>query len=62
MRRPNRWVVADKNALKPGETYHVAVRMALDLAQLPKPFQVNALNNSDWRLSSEWKYFNFKVE
>jgi hypothetical protein len=62
VRRPNRWVVADKNALKPGETYHVAVRMALDLAQLPKPFQVNALNNSDWRLSSEWKYFNFKVE
>lgn len=62
VRRPNRWVVADKNALKVGETYQVALRMGLDLAQLPKPFQVNALNNSDWRLMSEWKTFNFKVE
>ncbi len=62
LRRPNRWVVADKSALKPGETYHVALRMGLDLEQLPKPFQVNALNNSDWRLSSDWKHFNFKVE
>lgn len=62
VRRPNRWVVADKAALKSGETYHVALRMGLDLAQLPKPFQVNALNNSDWRLTSEWKYFTFKAE
>lgn len=62
LRRPNRWVVADKSALKSGETYHVALRMGLDLEQLPKPFQVNALNNSDWRLSSDWKHFNFKVE
>jgi hypothetical protein len=62
LRRPNRWVVADKGALKSGETYHVALRMGLDLEQLPKPFQVNALNNSDWRLSSDWKHFNFRVE
>jgi len=62
VRRPSRWVVADRNALKTGETYNVAVRMHLDVAQLSKPFQVNALNNSDWRLSSDWKYFNFKVD
>lgn len=62
VRRPSRWVVADKNALKPGETYNVAVRMHLDVAQLPKPFQVNALNNSDWRLSSDWQYFKFRVD
>jgi hypothetical protein len=62
VRRPGRWVVADRNALKAGDTYTVAVRMHLDVAQLPKPFQVNALNNSDWRLSSDWKYFNFRVD
>lgn len=62
VRRPNRWLVADRNALKSGETYHVAVRMALDVAQLPKPFQINALNNSDWRLTSNWKSFTFKAE
>jgi hypothetical protein len=62
VRRPTRWVVAERGVLKTGETYNVAVRMRLDLAQLPKPFQVHALNNSDWRLSSDWKYFNFKAE
>lgn len=62
VRRPSRWIVAEHGALKPGATYNIAVRMRLDLAQLPKPFQVHALNNSDWRLSSDWKYFNFKAE
>ncbi len=62
IRRPSRWVVAEKNGLKTGEIYNVAVHMGLDVAQLPKPFQVNALNNSDWRLSSDWKHFNFKAE
>jgi hypothetical protein len=62
VKRPSRWVVADKSALKPGETYTVGVRMHLDVAQLSKPFQVHALNSSDWQLSSEWKYFSFKAE
>jgi len=62
IRRPSRWVFADRGALKSGETYSVAIRMRLDVAQLPKPFQINALNNSDWRLSSDWKYFTFRAE
>jgi hypothetical protein len=62
VRRPPRWLVADKSALHPNETYRVAVRMHLDITQLPKPFQVNALNNSDWRLSSDWKQFSFKAD
>lgn len=62
VRQPNRWVVADKGELKPGEVYNVAVRMGLDVARLPKPFQVHALNSSDWRFSSDWKRFTFKAE
>ncbi len=62
VQRPVRWVVADRDALKLGVTYNVAIRMRLDVAQLPKPFQVNAMNDSDWRLSSDWKTFSFKVE
>jgi hypothetical protein len=62
LRRPSRWVVADKGELKPGATYNVAIRMGLDVARLPKPFQVHALNNSDWRLSSDWKQFTFRAE
>ena len=62
IRRPSRWVIADKGVLKAGEVYSVAVRMRLDVAQLAKPFQVNAINNSDWRLSSDWKTFTYKAE
>ena len=62
IRRPPRWNIADKNTLKSGDVYNVGLRMRLDVAQLPKPFQINALNNSDWRLSSDWKEFTFKVE
>jgi hypothetical protein len=62
VRRPGRWMVADRGVFKPGETYSVALRMRLDVALLSKPFQVHALNNSDWRLSSDWKTFIFKAE
>lgn len=62
IRRPGRWLIAEKGVFKPGETYNLSVRMGLDVARLPKPFQVNALNNSDWRLSSDWKQFTFKAE
>ena len=62
IRRPPRWIIADKSALTSGDIYKVGLRMRLDVAQLPKPFQINALNNSDWRLSSDWKEFTFKVE
>lgn len=62
IRHPGRWQVAEKGALKVGETYQVAVRMRLDVTQLNKPFQVNALNNSDWQMGSDWNRFTFKVE
>jgi len=62
VRRPSRWVVAEKGALKSGEVYHVAVRMGLDVGRLPKPFQVHAINSSDWRFSSDWKQFNFRAD
>jgi hypothetical protein len=26
---------------------------------MPKPFQIDAVNNRDWNLSSDWKRFNF---
>jgi hypothetical protein len=62
VRRPSRWVVAEKGALKSGETYNVAVRMGLDVARLPKPFQVHAMNSSDWRFMSDWERFTFKAD
>jgi hypothetical protein len=62
IRRPNRWVVAERGDLSSHATYKVSIRMRLDVAQLSKPFQVNALNNSDWRFSSDWKTFSFKAD
>jgi len=48
------WPVADKGALKLGETYEASVRFRLDLNQLPRPFQVGAIGNRDWQLGSDW--------
>ncbi|WP_370662738.1 DUF4390 domain-containing protein [Massilia frigida] len=62
IRRPSRWVIAPKGALKRGETYNATVRMFMDRELLPKPMQVNALNNSDWRLASKNKTFPYTAE
>jgi Domain of unknown function (DUF4390) len=55
------WPVADKAALKAGETYNAALRMKLDLTQLPKPFQVDAIGNKDWNLKAEIRRWTFTV-
>ena len=34
--------------------YIVAARMRLDITQLPKPLQVNAMATQDWNLDSNW--------
>lgn len=62
IRRPSRWVVAPRGALKVGQTYNVTLRMGMDRDYLPKPIQVNAFNNSDWRLSSNKKTFLYMAE
>jgi hypothetical protein len=53
------WRVMDNAQLDPGRSYTAAMRMTLDLSKLPKPFQVNALNNRDWNVSSDWYRFPF---
>jgi hypothetical protein len=55
--RLRNWLVVDKadKSVQPGESYQAAVRLRLDIAQLPRPFQINALGNRDWSLSSDWK-------
>ncbi len=53
------WRVIDNNQIDPSKSYTAALRMTLDLSKLPKPFQVNALNNRDWNVSSDWLRFPF---
>ena len=57
--RLRNWGVIDGRAEKPvvqaGDTYMAALRMRLDINQLPRPFQIAALGNKDWNLASDWK-------
>lgn len=47
--------IADHNAIKKDSAYQARVRLRLDTAQLPKPFQLNAIASRDWSLSSDWQ-------
>ncbi|MDN4055831.1 DUF4390 domain-containing protein [Massilia sp. YIM B02763] len=62
IRRPGRWLIGAKGTLKPGETYNVSLRMFMDREYLQKPLQVDAFNNSDWRLTSHKKTFTYRAE
>ncbi len=53
--------VIEKGALRPGETYTAALRLRLDLNQLPKPFQIAALGSRDWTLASDWKSWRISL-
>ena len=53
------WHVLSPGDLRPDTSYEVAIHMALDVDQLPKPFQVSALTNRDWTLSSRWERWGF---
>lgn len=57
--------VVDKAALKAGETYSAALRLALDRGQLPKPLQVDALANRDWQVDAKvlrWQFVAGEVK
>jgi Domain of unknown function (DUF4390) len=53
------WRVIDNGQLDSSKSYTASLRMTLDLSKLPKPFQVNALNNKEWNVSSDWLRFPF---
>ena len=52
--RVRRRQVLEPGTLTKGTTYMAGVRMRLDVSQLPKPFQLNALASRDWNFGSEW--------
>jgi len=47
------------DALTKDARYEAAVRLRLDVTQLPKPFQINAIASHDWSLESEWYRWTF---
>jgi hypothetical protein len=59
--RLRNWQVLAADRALPGESFDAALRMRLDTTQLPKPFQIEAISNRDWILSSDWKRWQFTV-
>lgn len=55
--RLRNWLVIEKGdkAVRSGEAYQSALRLRLDITQLPRPFQITALGNKEWSLASDWK-------
>lgn len=59
--RLRHWQVVEPGLVQPGETFVAGLRIYLDVSQLPKPFQVEALSNKDWVLAADWKRWSFVV-
>jgi Domain of unknown function (DUF4390) len=51
--------VARADMLTKGARYEAALRIRLDVTQLPKPFQINALALREWQLASDWHRWGF---
>lgn len=60
LRRVRNWMVADRSTGLSDATYEAAVRMRLDVAMLPKPFQLSAITSRDLNLESPWRRFSFR--
>ncbi|POZ63252.1 DUF4390 domain-containing protein [Chromobacterium alticapitis] len=56
------WRVLNPGTLDPKKAGAVAgqVRLMLDISELPKPFQMNALGSDDWTLESDWIKLDMK--
>ena len=51
------WKVLDSGTLSgtSPQSVQAEIRLALSTSQLPKPFQINAINSRSWQLDSGWK-------
>lgn len=54
MSRVRRREEIEPGALKKDVAYTAALRLRLDISQLPKPFQLNALGSREWNVGSDW--------
>lgn len=53
------WRVVEEDEVEAGVAYEGQVRLRLDTAQLPKPFQIGGLTSRDWNPQAQWKRFEF---
>jgi len=46
--------IAEPGALRKDSSYTAALRLRLDVSQLPRPFQISAVGSREWSVSSDW--------
>jgi hypothetical protein len=51
IRRVSNWAIADAGNVELSQKHRVEFRFRLDLAQLPRPFQIGMLGDSDWDIA-----------
>jgi hypothetical protein len=52
IKRISRWKLAEAGSLDGGAKYRVEFRFKLDVGQLPSPFQIGALGQSEWDIKA----------
>jgi hypothetical protein len=60
MKHVRSWLVVDRTVGFYDADYEAAVRLRLDTALLPKPFQLSALTSRDLHLETPWKRFTVR--
>lgn len=52
MQRISGWKIADASVIDNDATHKVEFRFSLDTSQLPRPFQIGAFGQSDWKVGA----------
>lgn len=52
MQRVPRWKVATSDQVEPDARHNLDLRFRLDVTQLPRPFQIGAVGQSDWSITA----------
>jgi hypothetical protein len=60
LKRVRNWLVVERTATFSDAEYEAAVRIRLDGAMLPRPFQLSALTSRELQLESPWRRFSVR--
>jgi hypothetical protein len=60
LKRVRNWLVVDRTVTFADADYEAAVRLRLDIAMLPRPFQLSALTSREMQLESPWRRFSVR--
>ena len=51
IQRISRWKIAEASEMDPDARHNIDFRFRLDISQLPRPFQIGAVGQSEWNIS-----------